>query len=126
MSNKHKILLAEDHQDTSDLLVFLLNELNYDVVTTTSVAGAISLSEAANFDLFVLDSFLTDGTGTELCKRIREQDDSTPILFYSAKAFPQDKNEALLAGAQKYLVKPVETAVFCRTVTELLMPCVHH
>ena len=120
MQHKSKILLVEDHEDTSDLMVLLLNQLNYDVVTTTTVAGALSLAESASFDLFVLDSMLTDGTGTELCKRIRQRDDSTPILFYSAKAYDQDKDEALLAGAQKYLVKPVDTGVFCSAVTELL------
>jgi DNA-binding response OmpR family regulator len=120
MQYKSKILLVEDHEDTSDLMVLLLNQLNYDVVTTTSVAGALSLAESANFDLFVLDSLLTDGTGTELCKRIRQRDGFTPILFYSAKAYEQDKDEALLAGAQKYLVKPVDTIVFCSAVTELL------
>ena len=120
MQYKSKILLVEDHEDTSDLMVLLLNQLNYDVVTTTSVAEALSLAESANFDLFVLDSLLTDGTGTELCKRIRQRDSSTPILFYSARAYEQDKDEALLAGAQKYLVKPVDTRVFCSAVTELL------
>ena len=120
MQYKSKILLVEDHEDTSDLMVLLLNQLNYDVVTATSVAGALSLAESATFDLFVLDSLLTDGTGTELCKRIRQRDGSTPILFYSAKAYDDDKDEALLAGAQKYLVKPVDTKVFCSAVAELL------
>jgi DNA-binding response OmpR family regulator len=120
MQYKSKILLVEDHEDTSDLMVLLLSQLDYDVVTTPSVAGALSLSESANFDLFVLDSLLIDGTGTELCKRIRQRDGATPILFYSAKAYDHDRDEALLAGAQKYLVKPVDTGVFCNAVTELL------
>src|SRR6185503_15999692 len=87
MRDKSKILLVEDHEDTSELMVLLLNQLNYDVVTTTSVAGALQLAESADFDLFVFDSLLTDGTGTELCKRIRQRDGATPILFYSAQAY---------------------------------------
>jgi len=120
MSSKNKILLVEDHEDTRDLMVLLLSQLNYDVVTTTTVAGALSLAESFNFDLFVLDSLLSDGTGTELCRQIRQHDASTPILFYSARAFDEDRDEALSAGAQKYLVKPVDTAVFSRAVSELL------
>ena len=120
MQYKNKILLVEDHEDTSELMVLLLSQLDYDVVTTTTVAGALSLAESAEFDLFVLDSLLSDGTGTELCKRIRQRDGETPILFYSARAYDHDKDEALLAGAQKYLVKPVDTRVFCNAVTELL------
>jgi DNA-binding response OmpR family regulator len=78
------------------------------------------MAESADFDLFVLDSSLPDGTGTDLCKHIRKRNNSTPILFYSAMAFDQDKYEALVAGAQRYLVKPVEFEVFCSTVAEML------
>ena len=120
MSAKQKILLVEDHEDTSELMVLLLKQLNYDVATAASIAGALGMAESADFDLFVLDSLLTDGTGTELCKHIRERNISTPILFYSGMSFDQDKNEALLAGAQRYLVKPVDFDVFRRTVAEML------
>jgi DNA-binding response OmpR family regulator len=120
MSAKPKILLVEDHEDTSELMVLLLNQLNYDVATAASVSGALGMAEAADFDLFVLDSLLPDGKGTDLCKHIRERNNSTPILFYSAMAFEHDKDEALTAGAQRYLVKPVDSEVLCRTVAELL------
>jgi|SRR4029450_4948951 DNA-binding response OmpR family regulator len=120
MPAKQKILLVEDHEDTSDLMVLILSQLNYDVATAASISGALGLAESADFDLFVLDSLLPDGTGTDLCKHIRERNDSTPILFYSAMAFEHDKDEALSAGAQRYLVKPVDSEVFCRTVTEML------
>jgi DNA-binding response OmpR family regulator len=120
MPAKQKILLVEDHEDTSDLMVLILRQLDYDVATAASISGALGLTESADFDLFVLDSLLPDGTGTDLCKHIRERNNSTPILFYSAMAFERDKEEALLAGAQRYLVKPVDSEVFCRTVTELL------
>src|SRR6185436_12383824 len=114
MSSKPKILVVEDHEDTSELMVLLLEQMNYEVDTTRTIAGALSLAESSTFDLFVLDSLLSDGSGTELCKRLLERNVATPILFYSGRAFDQDKDEALLAGAQKYLVKPVDTAVFCR------------
>ena len=120
MPAKQKILLVEDHEDTSDLMVLILSQLDYDVATATSVSGALGLADSTDFDLFVLDSMLPDGTGTDLCKHIRERNNSTPILFYSAMAFDHDKDEALLAGAQRYLVKPVDTDVFCRAVTEML------
>ena len=117
---KSKILLVEDHEDTSELMVLLLQQMDYEVATSASIAAALNLAESSNFDLFVLDSLLPDGTGTELCQRIRERDNSTPILFYSAQAYEHDKEEALSAGAQKYLVKPVDFRVFCNAVTELI------
>jgi len=101
-------------------MVLILSQLNYDVATAATISGALGLADSTDFDLFVFDSMLPDGTGTDLCKHIRERNNSTPILFYSAMAFEHDKDEALTAGAQRYLVKPVDSEVFCRTVTELL------
>jgi DNA-binding response OmpR family regulator len=120
MPAKQKILLVEDHEDTSDLMVLILSQLDYEVATAASISGALGMADAADFDLFVLDSMLPDGSGTDLCKHIRARNSSTPILFYSAMAFEHDKDEALLAGAQRYLVKPVDSDVFCQTVSELL------
>ena len=120
MPAKQKILLVEDHEDTSELMVLLLNQLNYDVATATSVSDALGVADSADFDLFVLDSLLPDGRGTDLCKHIRERNNSTPILFYSAMAFEQDKLEALMAGAQRYLVKPVDFDELSHTVAEML------
>jgi DNA-binding response OmpR family regulator len=117
---KSKILYVEDHDDTRELMVLVLEQANYEVVTTSSLAGALSLAKNAKFDLFVLDSLLVDGTGIELCKSIRRLDHSTPILFCSAKAYDSDKTEAFGSGAQRYLVKPVDISVLCRTVAELI------
>jgi DNA-binding response OmpR family regulator len=117
---RRKILFVEDHDDTRDLFSIVLDQSNYEVMTSASMAGALRLAETEKFDLFVLDSLLTDGTGLELCKRIRLTDHLTPILFYSALAFENDKNEAFLSGAQEYLVKPVDIPVLCNTVAEML------
>jgi DNA-binding response OmpR family regulator len=117
---KSKILFVEDHEDTRELMALVLEQANYEVVTAPSIARALTLAGGDKFDLFVLDSLLLDGTGIELCKLIREIDHSTPILFCSAKAYDKDKNEAFSSGAQRYLVKPIEISLLCRTVAELI------
>ena len=122
--SKCRILFVEDHEDTRDLMALILEQANYEVATAPSIAGALALVEAGRFDLFMLDSLLIDGTGLELCKRIREIDRSTPIVFYSALAYEKDKNEAFSSGAQRYLVKPVSIPLLYQTVSELLRnPC---
>jgi DNA-binding response OmpR family regulator len=115
-----KILFVEDHDDTRELMALVLEQANYEVVTSPSIAGALALAETATFDLFILDSLLGDGTGIELCQQIRRIDHSTPILFCSAKAYDSDKDEAFSSGAQRYLVKPVDLALLCLTVAELI------
>jgi DNA-binding response OmpR family regulator len=117
---KSKILYVEDHDDTRELMALVLEQANYEVITTSSLAGALRLAKSAKFDLFVFDSLLGDGTGIELCKSIRLHDHSTPILFCSAKAYESDKAEAFNSGAQGYLVKPIEISTLCRTVAELI------
>lgn len=115
-----KILLVEDHEDTRELMVFILAQSAFEVSAVRSLAEALMLAEDQKFDLFVLDSKLPDGTGVELCKLIRQSDPSTPILFCSAVAYESSRNEALISGAQEYLVKPVDLRLLCSTVDELL------
>jgi len=47
-------------------------------------------------------------SGVDLCKKIREFDPLTAVLFYSGAAYESDKQQAFTAGAQGYLVKPVD------------------
>src|ERR1044072_7706593 len=96
---KPKILVVEDHDDTRDLITLLL-EPYYDVITSSSVAESLKLITSDNFNLFIFDSWLLDGSGIDLCEKVREFDLCTPILFYSAAAYEADKNLALNAGAQ--------------------------
>jgi|SRR5215467_3590602 len=67
-----------------------------------------------------LDNWLLDRSGVELCRAIREFDPHTPILFYSAAAYAHDIREAVRAGAQRYLVKPVIPDELRQTVTQLI------
>lgn len=67
-----------------------------------------------------MDSWLPDGSGLDLCKRIREFDQGTPIVFYSAAAYEADRESALQCGAQAYLVKPSQTTELCSLVSLLI------
>ena len=68
----------------------------------------------------VLDNWLPDGSGVELCEKIRRVDRTTPIIFTSAIAQRPDIDLAMQAGADRYLVKPYEPEVLVQTVKELL------
>lgn len=116
---KPKILFVEDHDDTRDLIALLL-ESHYDVATASSVQDSLKLIRSCNFSLFIFDSWLLDGSGIDLCKQVREFDPCTPILFYSAAAYEIDKTLALEAGAQAYLVKPVEVSDLLHAIRNLM------
>lgn len=118
--NKRRILYVEDHEDTRELVVLVLNQQDYEVTTAESISSAIELAFLNKYDLYLLDSWLPDGSGLELCRSIREFDERTPILFYSAAAYEVDRELALKSGAQGYLVKPTQNSELCDLVSLLI------
>jgi DNA-binding response OmpR family regulator len=104
---KGRILCTEDDKDTRDLLVLTLSMAGYEVMCTENSEKALALIKVEKFNLCLLDNWMPGVSGEDLCKKIREFDSKTPILFYSAAAFESDKQRAKDAGAQGYLVKPV-------------------
>lgn len=122
MSNEkcRRILYIEDHADTRELVTLLLAQKSYEVVTGSTIESGVALAGAGDYDLYLLDSWLPDGSGLDLCKQIRQFDKTTPIVFYSAAAYAADSELALKCGAQAYLVKPSHPSDLCELVTDLI------
>jgi DNA-binding response OmpR family regulator len=118
--NKRRVLYVEDHEDTRELITIVLRQRDFEVANAHTVDGGVRLASEERFDLYLLDSWLPDGSGLDLCRRIRKFDPVTPILFYSAAAYEADKNMALSAGAQAYLIKPSQTSELCDLVSSLI------
>ena len=118
--NGRRVLYIEDHEDTRELVTLVLEQKKVEVITGSTIASGVALAGSQQFDLYLLDSWLPDGSGLELCKRIREFDKFTPILFYSAAAYEMDREAAIRSGAQAYLVKPSHPSELCNLVTSLI------
>ena len=102
-----RILYAEDHDDTRVLVSILLRKAGFEVVEVMSGGAFIErLESGERFDLCLLDHTFPDASGVTLCRAVRERDTETPILFYSARAMREEREEALRAGASDYLIKP--------------------
>jgi DNA-binding response OmpR family regulator len=112
------ILCVDDDTDTCELLQFLLDE--YDFVSAHSVAKARELIETRQFDLYIFDNWMPDGSGIELCRKVRELGFETPIIFVSGAAQTTDVEEALASGANRYLTKPCEPDLLKKVVKELI------
>ncbi|ASC70452.1 DNA-binding response regulator [Halomicronema hongdechloris C2206] len=66
------------------------------------------LAQGGGYDLLILDWMLPQLNGVEICRQVRSQGDSTPVLFLTAKDTVDDRVAGLDAGGDDYLVKPFE------------------
>jgi DNA-binding response OmpR family regulator len=119
-TERKRILFVEDHEDTLEIVALTLAE--YKLTFARNIDEGLLLARRRYFDLYVLDNWLPDGSGIRLCRAVREFDPHTPILFYSAAAYARDLEEALRAGAQAYLVKPVKPEDLEQAVKKMTSP----
>ena len=101
-----KILLVEDHSDTSRALVRLLQRQGYEVATANSVATGLEAVRQDKFNLLVCDIGLPDGTGFQLIEEVRKHS-RTPALALSGFGMEEDVAKSRLAGFEGHLTKPV-------------------
>ena len=106
------ILVVDDHEDTRDLLRYVLERQRYVVSEASDGAEAVGLAELILPDLIIMDTSLRSMDGLEATRRIRKLDNSgdVPIVFLSGHAQPQAREAALASGANDYLVKPINIA----------------
>src|SRR5262245_19870918 len=124
-SPRKRILCVEDHADTSALLKTILEQDGYEAVGASTVAEALELARNQGFDLYLIDRWLPDGEGIELCRTIRTFDSNTPIVFLTADVRETTRAQAMAAGAQGYMVKPGEPGELEQIISALtlLMKC---
>ena len=106
MEPKKRILCVSKSDDTCFLISNLLRQADYDVVAASGVEDALSLIAAGRFSLYVLGKRHADRSTLVLCRRIREFDSATPIIFYSGDAHSSSEQEAFAAGAQAFILEP--------------------
>lgn len=100
------ILIVEDEVGIVQFLKQGLEEEGYKITCATNGLQGFELIQKEKFDLILLDWMLPKMTGLELCKAVRLKDNSTPIIFLTAKDTLQETLEGLKAGANDYIKKP--------------------
>ncbi|HKP88289.1 MAG TPA: response regulator [Blastocatellia bacterium] len=101
------VLCVEDDADTQEMLRVLLSERGYGFEVAGTCADGLRLAREKKIALAVLDNWLPDGTGVELCRQVREFDKVLPIIFVSGSVFEDEQLEAIEYGANAFLTKPL-------------------
>ena len=115
-----KILLVDDETELSDPLSRILLQEGYQVDIADDGAAGMELALQNQYDLLILDWMLPHKSGLEICRSMRSQSLSTPVLFLTAKDTIDDRVDGLDAGADDYLVKPFELRELLARVRALL------
>lgn len=119
--HKARILVVEDEEHLAAALKLNLELEGYEVLTVGSAREAgKALMQSPPFDALLLDVMLPDTNGVELCKRMRDAGDRTPVLMLTALGTTDDRVVGLEAGADDYLVKPFELEELLARVRSLL------
>ena len=114
------VLLAEDDSSISEPLARALRREGYDVDVSADGPGTLEAAQAGGIDLIVLDIGLPRLDGLEVCRRLRSDGQTVPVLILTARADEVDTVIGLDAGADDYVTKPFRLAELLARVRALL------
>jgi two-component system KDP operon response regulator KdpE len=114
-----RILACDDDPSIRKALEVLLRDAGFEVLTSAGAEDALDRAALELPDMAIIDLLLPDGSGIEVCRRLREWSEM-PILILSAVGEEQSKIDALQQGADDYLVKPFGPGELLARVRALL------
>jgi len=100
------ILLVEDDTNLADGLIMNLEAEGYQVVHVEDGLNALDAYHDGNIDLILLDIMLPGMDGLSVCKQVRKEGETVPILFLTARGQADERIEGLIAGGDDYITKP--------------------
>ncbi len=118
--NSVHVLVVEDEQEIRELMALHLLRQGFRVTECTSAEEALNELAKNNFQLFVLDWMLPGLSGVDIVEKIKAKNKKSPVLMVTAKTEPQDIVMGLEKGADDFLSKPFNPAVFVARVKALI------
>ena len=114
------LLVVDDDKRLRELLRRYLSDNGFRVTIAADARDARSNLASFAFDLLVLDVMLPGVDGFSVCRTLRSQGNSTPVLFLTARGDPIDRVRGLEAGGDDYLAKPFHLQEFLLRVRAIL------
>lgn len=105
-TQKGRLIVLDDDQEMRALLQRYLRENHYSVRCVPDAESLNRLLARETFDLLILDLMMPGEDGLAVCRRLRSEGDTTPIIMLTARGDPVDRVVGLEMGADDYLPKP--------------------
>ncbi|RZL08683.1 MAG: response regulator transcription factor [Rubrivivax sp.] len=116
-----RIAVLDDDHDQLDLIQKVVRSLGHDGVVFSEGPALLHALRRESFDLLVIDWQVPEVSGLEVVRWVRaQQNHQLPVLFVTSRAEERDIVEALAAGADDYMVKPVRVRELMARLTALL------
>ncbi len=115
-----KILVVEDDKELRGLFCTVLGKNGYQAIGAEDGVSALEILDKEYIDLMISDIMMPNVDGYTLTRRLRESNFHLPILMITAKDSFADKQEGFLAGADDYMVKPIDVNEMILRVGALL------
>jgi len=108
MKEKALILVLDDDPDICIMIKMVLDYYGYDAMDAENEENATKIILSNHVDLVIMDMLLSGADGTDICRRLKldKETSSIPILMFSAH--PTAKETCLAAGADDFISKPFE------------------
>jgi len=100
------VLIVEDEKQIADSLRKSFNSEGHDCIVCYDGECALEMISSKSFDILLLDWRIPKVSGIEVCKRVREAENQTPIILLTALSDIKNKIEAFNFGADDYITKP--------------------
>jgi CheY-like chemotaxis protein len=118
--SKYTILCVDDDKDNLDLLTFVFEHADFEVLACDSLDECLNHARNKNLDAIVLDNRFGNQSSLDVCEEIRAFNPEIPIVFYSGDAREIEIQKVLTACADAYLIKPNDFEKLTQTVVELI------
>ena len=106
MSDPKTVLIVEDEKNIVDILRFNLQRAGYQTLEAYDGEDGLAQAVSANPDLILLDVMLPKKNGFDVCRALRDQGSSVPVIILTAREEEADKVSGLEIGADDYITKP--------------------
>jgi two-component system, OmpR family, response regulator MprA len=120
MAEQARILVVDDEPAVQSALFRALTLEHYDVAKASDGSEALERLDRAPYEAIILDIAMPKLDGLEVCRRLRQAGDTTPVLMLTARGEVDDRVAGLDAGADDYLVKPFALRELLARVRALL------
>lgn len=119
-----RILIAEDHPASLELLRYLLSASGYDILSAEDGEAALELARRHTPDLIICDLQMPKKNGYEVVGELKRDSAlaTIPVVAVTAFSMIGDREQVLAAGFDGYLSKPIEPEAFVALIEQYLPP----